>query len=123
MHHAMIRSPGDPWRLGRHHQAGRVEGPSEGRDHLDRVFKAQSGARACEGSDPGGPRAGRTDVKALVTGGAGFIGHHLVRSLVERGDTVVVLDDYSTGDKARLASLTGRIRSVEGSILDPAALA
>jgi UDP-glucose 4-epimerase len=43
-------------------------------------------------------------MKSLVTGGAGFIGHHLVRALVERGDEVWVLDDFSTGSRERLHS-------------------
>jgi len=61
-------------------------------------------------------------VKALVTGGAGFIGHHLVRALVERGDDVTVLDDLSSGQVARLEPVRARIDLVEGSILDAAAL-
>ena len=61
-------------------------------------------------------------MRALVTGGAGFIGHHLVRALVERGDEVGVLDDLSTGQVARLDPVIDRIAVVEGSILDPAAL-
>lgn len=61
-------------------------------------------------------------VKALVTGGAGFIGHHLVRALLERGDTVHVIDDYSTGRSQRLDPYRSSIILVEGSILDPAAL-
>jgi UDP-glucose 4-epimerase len=53
-----------------------------------------------------------------VTGGAGFIGHHLVGSLLERGDDVVVLDDFSTGLRSRLAPYQDRVRIIEGSILD-----
>ncbi len=61
-------------------------------------------------------------IKVLVTGGAGFIGHHLVRGFVARGAEVVVLDDFSTGRRERLAPVARRIRVVEGSILDEAAL-
>jgi UDP-glucose 4-epimerase len=61
-------------------------------------------------------------LKALVTGGAGFIGHHLVRSLVERGDDVTVIDDFSTGLRARLDLLRDQISVIEASILDPSAL-
>jgi UDP-glucose 4-epimerase len=61
-------------------------------------------------------------MKVLVTGGAGFIGHHLVRGLLARGDAVNVLDDFSTGDRSRLLPFRGHITLTEGTILDPAAL-
>ena len=51
----------------------------------------------------------------LVTGGAGYIGAHVVRAMVEDGQDVVALDDLSTGDAARI---DGRARFVEGSVLD-----
>lgn len=61
-------------------------------------------------------------MRALVTGGAGFIGHHLVRGLLEHGHAVTVIDDFSSGDRARLAPLADRIALIEGSILDREAL-
>lgn len=54
----------------------------------------------------------------LVTGGAGFIGSHIVDALVERGDAVRVLDDLSMGSLANLEQAKDRIEFVEGSILD-----
>ncbi|MBL9123334.1 MAG: SDR family oxidoreductase [Planctomycetaceae bacterium] len=59
----------------------------------------------------------------LVTGGAGFIGSHLVYALLERGDRVRVLDDFSTGKRANLAPLESQIELIEGSLLEPQALA
>jgi UDP-glucose 4-epimerase len=56
--------------------------------------------------------------KVLVTGGAGFIGSHLVRSLLDRGDRVRVLDNLSTGSKANLAGLG--VDFIEGDIRDSA---
>jgi UDP-glucose 4-epimerase len=51
------------------------------------------------------------------------VGHHLVNRLLARGDQVAVIDDLSTGDKARLRDVERDITFVEGSILDASALA
>jgi UDP-glucose 4-epimerase len=61
-------------------------------------------------------------VKYLITGGAGFIGSHLSDALAARGDTVLVLDDLSTGRLDNLESALdgGSVEFVEGSILDEA---
>jgi nucleoside-diphosphate-sugar epimerase len=59
-------------------------------------------------------------MRFLVTGGAGFIGSHLVETLLARGDEVVVLDDFSTGRRKNLEPFGGRITLIEGSIADPA---
>jgi UDP-glucose 4-epimerase len=52
----------------------------------------------------------------LVTGGAGYIGAHVVEAMVAAGEDVVVLDDLSTGDAARVAS----VPLVQGSVHDRA---
>ena len=59
-------------------------------------------------------------MKILVTGGAGFIGSHLVEALVSRGDEVWVLDDLSTGRIENLKTLQHepRLHFVEGSVMD-----
>src|SRR6058998_2147782 len=56
--------------------------------------------------------------RVLVTGGGGFIGANLVRALLERGDEVRVLDNFSTGNRANLDGLgveivEGELRSYE----------
>jgi len=56
----------------------------------------------------------------LVTGGAGFIGSHLVDALLARGDRVRVLDDFSTGSWDNLETVRERVAVIEGDITDPA---
>jgi UDP-glucose 4-epimerase len=55
----------------------------------------------------------------LVTGGAGFIGSHLVEALLARRHAVRVLDDFSTGKRANLETVLGRIELIAGDIADP----
>src|SRR5689334_14145729 len=57
--------------------------------------------------------------RALVTGGAGFIGHHLVRALLARGLEVTVLDDLSMG---RREAVPPEARFVQGDVRDPEAV-
>ncbi len=54
----------------------------------------------------------------LVTGGAGFIGSSIAEVLLARGENVRVLDDFSSGRRANLENLRGKLEVVEGSILD-----
>jgi len=59
-------------------------------------------------------------MRALITGGAGFIGSHLADRLLDRGDQVVLLDDLSTGRLSNIEHLNGRSDAefVLGSILN-----
>jgi UDP-glucose 4-epimerase len=66
----------------------------------------------------------------LVTGGAGFIGSNIVEALLRRGDSVVVLDDFSTGRRGNLEAALGARRAgtpepevIEGDIRAPATVA
>ncbi|MBM3678490.1 MAG: NAD-dependent epimerase/dehydratase family protein [Actinobacteria bacterium] len=54
--------------------------------------------------------------RVLVTGGAGFIGSNLVAALLERGDEVRILDNFSTGRRENLAGIEGEVEIVEGDL-------
>lgn len=56
--------------------------------------------------------------RVLVTGGAGFIGSHLVDALLAEGHDVRVLDDFSTGKPENLRHVSASIELIEGSILE-----
>ena len=58
----------------------------------------------------------------LVTGGAGFIGNHIVRQLLKKNCEVRVLDDISTGRRENLTEVADQIDFVEGDIRDEAAV-
>lgn len=56
--------------------------------------------------------------KALVTGGAGFIGSNITEMLVEQGVDVVVLDDLYLGEEGNLSEVRDQIKFIEGTVLD-----
>jgi len=55
----------------------------------------------------------------LVTGGAGFIGSHIVEALLQRGHRVRVLDNFSTGAWENLAAVKDDVEVIDGDIRDP----
>ncbi len=57
-------------------------------------------------------------MKVIVTGGAGFIGSHLVDALVNEGHDIIVIDDLSTGNEKNLDHIKDKITFVKKSILD-----
>jgi nucleoside-diphosphate-sugar epimerase len=57
-------------------------------------------------------------MKVLVAGGGGFIGSNLSRALVQRGDEVRVLDNFSTGYRTNVAELTNAVEVVEGELVN-----
>lgn len=60
-------------------------------------------------------------MRVLVTGGAGFIGSHVVQALLARGAHVNVLDDFSTGKRENLPA-SDDLRIIEGDVADPHAV-
>jgi UDP-glucose 4-epimerase len=57
-------------------------------------------------------------MKYVVTGGAGFIGSHITKNLVKRGEIVTVIDNMNTGKEKNLESVMDKINFVKGDILD-----
>jgi UDP-glucose 4-epimerase len=68
------------------------------------------------------PTSSKLQIKALVTGGAGFIGSHIAQALCARGAEVVILDDLSTGDAINLswAGQGDRVEFVKGCVTNTA---
>jgi nucleoside-diphosphate-sugar epimerase len=54
----------------------------------------------------------------LITGGAGFIGSSIAARLLEQGESVRILDDFSSGRRENIEGLRGRLEVIEGSIVD-----
>jgi nucleoside-diphosphate-sugar epimerase len=63
-------------------------------------------------------------MKVLVTGGAGFVGSHLCDALMARGDEVICVDNYLTGDPENVAHLEGhpRFRLIRHDVIEPLSL-
>jgi nucleoside-diphosphate-sugar epimerase len=57
-------------------------------------------------------------MRALVTGGAGFIGSHIVEELLRGGSSVRVLDNFSSGKRENLATFQGNLEILEGDLRD-----
>jgi UDP-glucose 4-epimerase len=57
--------------------------------------------------------------KILVTGGAGFVGSSIAERLLRAGETVRILDDFSSGRRVNIETLPGNVEVVEGTICDP----
>jgi UDP-glucose 4-epimerase len=57
-------------------------------------------------------------MRALVTGGAGFIGSHIVEELLQKGASVRVLDNFSSGKRENLEALHGDLEILEGDLRD-----
>ena len=57
-------------------------------------------------------------MKYVITGGAGFIGNHITKALVEQGHSVTIIDNLNTGKEENLEIIKEKINFVKGNILD-----
>ena len=57
---------------------------------------------------------------SLITGGAGFIGSHIVERLVGKGERVRILENFSSGGLENLRGIEGRLEVILGDLLDQA---
>ena len=58
-------------------------------------------------------------MRVLIAGGAGHIGSHLCEAHLARGDEVVCVDDFSTGDRANITAFAGRMTVLEHDVTEP----
>ena len=91
--------------------------------HRHQDSSSGSSGFASKGSFPGRVPAaiGRKRLRIVVTGGAGFVGSHLVDKLISRGDEVIVIDNFFTGRKDNLVHLFGnpRFELIRHDVVDP----
>ncbi|KAJ4849387.1 UDP-glucuronic acid decarboxylase 1 [Turnera subulata] len=87
------------------------------RFHSSSLLPKHSGSFA--GRVPAG--LGRKRLRIVVTGGAGFVGSHLVDKLIARGDEVIVIDNFFTGRKENLVHLFGnpRFELIRHDVVEP----
>ncbi|CAK7341793.1 unnamed protein product [Dovyalis caffra] len=91
--------------------------------HLNRDSSSGSSGFFSKGAFPGRVPAGigRKRLRVVVTGGAGFVGSHLVDKLISRGDEVIVIDNFFTGRKDNLVHLFGnpRFELIRHDVVEP----
>ena len=58
----------------------------------------------------------------MITGGCGFLGHHLVNQFLSQGHHVTILDDLSTGTLDNIPRNNPKLKFIKGSVLDPIAV-